>query len=113
MQETWVRSLGQEDPLEKEMATHSSILAWRIPWTEETGGLQRVQHDWVTSLSAYHKSLQNKIYFSYYLKSKPAVPNLFGARDQFHGRQYFHWLRVRVNSFRMIQMYYMYCALYF
>ena len=40
MQETWVQSLGQEDPLEKEMATHSSILAWRIPWTEEPGGLQ-------------------------------------------------------------------------
>ena len=39
MQETWVRSLGQEDPLKKEMATHSSILAWRIPWTEELGGL--------------------------------------------------------------------------
>ena len=36
----WVQSLGQEDPLEKEMATHSSILAWRIPWTEEPGGLQ-------------------------------------------------------------------------
>ena len=48
--ETWVRSLGQEDPLEKEMATHSSILAWRIPGTEELGGLksmgsQRVGHD--------------------------------------------------------------------
>ena len=40
MQETLVQSLGWEDPLEKEMATHSSILAWRIPWTEETGGLQ-------------------------------------------------------------------------
>ena len=40
MWETWVRSLGQEDPLEKEMATHSSILAWRIPWMEELGGLQ-------------------------------------------------------------------------
>ena len=39
MQETCVRSLGWEDPLEKEMATHSSILAWRIPWTEEPGGL--------------------------------------------------------------------------
>ena len=50
MQETWVRSLGWEDPLEKGMATHSSILAWRIPWTEEPGGLQsrgsqRVGHD--------------------------------------------------------------------
>ena len=40
MQEAWVRSLGWEDPLEKEMATLSSILAWRIPWTEELGGLQ-------------------------------------------------------------------------
>ena len=40
MQETWVQSQGWEDPLEKEMATHSSILAWRIPWTEEPGGLQ-------------------------------------------------------------------------
>ena len=38
--ETWVQSLGQEDPLEKEMATHSSILAWKIPWTEEPGRLQ-------------------------------------------------------------------------
>ena len=50
MQETQVRSLGREDPLEEGMATHSSILAWRIPWTEEPGGLQsigsqRVRHD--------------------------------------------------------------------
>ena len=50
MRETWVRFLGREDPLEKEMATHSSILAWRIPWMEEPGGLQsmgsqRVGHD--------------------------------------------------------------------
>ena len=44
VQETKVRSLGQEDPLEKEMATHSSILAWRIPWTEEPGGLQSMGH---------------------------------------------------------------------
>ena len=50
MRETWVRSLGREDPLEKEMAIHSSILAWRIPWMEEPGGLQSmgsqgVEHD--------------------------------------------------------------------
>ena len=50
MQETWVQCLGQKDPLEKGIATHSSILAWRIPWTEEPGGpqsmgLQRVGHD--------------------------------------------------------------------
>ena len=43
MQEMWVPSLGQEDPLEKEMATHSSILAWRIPWTEEPGGLPSME----------------------------------------------------------------------
>ena len=42
MQDTWVRSLGWEDPLEKGMATHSSILAWKIPWTEEPGGLRSV-----------------------------------------------------------------------
>ena len=58
MRETWVRSLGREDPLEKEMATHPSILAWRIPWMEEPGrlqctGSQRVEHDWATSLSLY------------------------------------------------------------
>ena len=40
MQETWVQSLGQEDPLKKDMATHPSVFAWRIPWTEEPGGLQ-------------------------------------------------------------------------
>ena len=50
MQETWVQSLGWKDPLEKGMATHSSILAWRILWTEKPGrlqsmGLQRVRHD--------------------------------------------------------------------
>ena len=50
MQDTWVPSLGWEDPLEKDMASHSSILAWRIPWTEEPGRpqsieLQRVGHD--------------------------------------------------------------------
>ena len=54
MQETLVSSLGQEDPLEKEMATHSSILAWRIPWTGEPDGLQsmgsqRVKHDGMTN----------------------------------------------------------------
>ena len=55
MQETWVLSLDQEDPLEKQMATHLSTLAWKIPWTEEPGrlqsmGSQRVRHDWATSL---------------------------------------------------------------
>jgi len=57
--ETWVWSLGQEDPLEKGMATHSSILAWRIPWTEEPGALQfmgsqRVRQNWATNCFFHH-----------------------------------------------------------
>ena len=61
MQETQVQSLGWEDPLEKGMATHSRFLAWRIPWTEEPGGLQsigsqRVRHDWATNTHT-HTSL--------------------------------------------------------
>ena len=56
LQEAWVQSLGWEDPLEKEMTTHSSILAWEIPWTEEPGRLQsmgshRVRHNWATKPS--------------------------------------------------------------
>ena len=54
MQKIWVQSLGQEESLDKEMATHASILAWRIPWTEEPGelqsmGSQRVRHNWATN----------------------------------------------------------------
>ena len=60
MQETQVRFLGWEDPLEKEMATHSSTLAWKIPWTEKPGrlesmGSQRVGHDGAISLSLHYK----------------------------------------------------------
>ena len=58
MQETWIQSLGWEDPLEKGMANHSSILAWRIPCTEKPGrlqsmGSQGVRHDWATSIFNY------------------------------------------------------------
>ena len=65
-EETWVSSLGQEDPLEEEMATHSSILAWGIPWTEEPGGLQsigsqRVRHD----LATEHPCLGSSEYYLY------------------------------------------------
>ena len=59
VQETWIPSLGQEDPLEKEMATHSSILAWKIPWTEEPGGLQSLESQNQTCLSMHGQ------YFSY------------------------------------------------
>ena len=62
MQETWIQSLSGEDPLEKEMAAHSSILNWRIPWTEEPGGLQsmgsqRVGQDLVTNTTKKPSSL--------------------------------------------------------
>ena len=70
MRGTWFRSLDREDPLEKEMATHSGTLAWKIPWMEEPSrlqsiGLQRVRHDWGTSL--HLTSLQcreNRVQFS-------------------------------------------------
>ena len=68
VQETWVRSLGWEDPLEKEMATHSSILAWKISWTEGPGrlqsmGSQRVGHDWATNT---HLLSLNPLYLKAY-----------------------------------------------
>ena len=72
MWETWVRFLGWEDPLEKGKATHSSILAWRIPWTEEPGGLQsvgsqRVRHNWATFIFIF---LPNNEDFSLNIKHK-------------------------------------------
>ena len=65
MQEIWVRPLGQEDPLEKEMAAHTSTLAGKIPWMEETGrlqsmGSQKVRHDWATSLSLSLNFIEKK-----------------------------------------------------
>ena len=59
MWETWVRSLAREDPLEKEMATHSSILAWRIPWMEELGGLQSMGHKESDTTERLHFHLLN------------------------------------------------------
>ena len=66
-QDTWFRSLGWEDPLKNEVANHSSILAWRIPWTEEPGGLQsigpqRVRYDWsnLASMQRIHKGIPRK-----------------------------------------------------
>ena len=69
MQETQVQFLGQEDPLEKEKATHSSILTWRIPWTEESCGLQstglhRVRHDWSDLGHTWAFRIMSKTYFS-------------------------------------------------
>ena len=75
MQETWIWSLDREDPMEKGMATHFSILAWRIPWSEEPGGLQskgsqRVKQDWMTNTFTFwleHNSSQQKTVFQTYL----------------------------------------------
>ena len=83
-QEMWVRSLGWEDPLEKRMATHSSILAWEIPWTEEPGrlqsmGSQRVRHSWaINSSLVYHKSASNwsNLYPKPWYKHHPQCLNL-------------------------------------
>ena len=83
MEETWVRSLGREDALEKEMATHSSILAWRIPWTEEPGRLQfmgsyRVRH--VYKHVQIHTIPQNKDFplYSHITVDKLRIFNIDG-----------------------------------
>ena len=60
MRETWVPSLGWEDPLEKGKAIHSSILAWRIPWTVQSRGLQRVRQDWVTFTFTFLLCIQSQ-----------------------------------------------------
>ena len=84
--ETWVRSLGQKDPLEKEMATPSSILAWEIPWTEKPVGLQsmgsqRVRHNWVTNTFTFTLSytiLWSTVALSSYMFRKLKMQLLFG-----------------------------------
>ena len=65
--EIWVQSLSREDPLEKEMATHSSILAWRIPWTEELGGLQ--------STGRKESDTTERLHFHF--QSSPGTPLMF------------------------------------
>ena len=62
MWETWVQSLGWEDPLEKGMATHSSILAWRITWKEEPGWLQSMGWQSLTRLSNFHLELESTLF---------------------------------------------------
>ena len=79
MRETWVRSLGWENLLEKEMATHSSILAWRIPRMDKPGRLQsmrlqRVGHDWTISLTHFHfDNLLNEWFFWYWMMEASLV----------------------------------------
>ena len=84
MQKTRVRSLGQEDPLEEDMATHSRILAWRIPWTKEPGGLQytgmqRVGRDWATNTLTF--SLYTPIW---YFNLETVPQDIAQIKQQFH-----------------------------
>ena len=86
MQETWAQSLGQEDPPKEEMATYSSILAWRIPWTEEPSGLksmglQRVRHGWVTNTFTFSHF---KDHFSCLISFKSNFPVSLGSSELHH-----------------------------
>ena len=63
MQETWVQSLGWEDPLEKEMATHSSILTWRIPWTEKPGGFPETLSEGVHEIKTFFIIINSSFVF--------------------------------------------------
>ena len=76
MQETWVWSLVQEDPLEKEMATHSSILAWRIPWTEELCELQSIMYKFSYTHALSHNVLFGVCYATYAFPCGSVVKNL-------------------------------------
>ena len=83
MQETRVRSLGWEDPLEEEMATHSSILAWKILWTEEPGGLQsmgsqRVGNDW-SDLACIHGICESNHYVLHFKFFKKTITLILGV----------------------------------
>ena len=92
MQENWVRFLGREDPLEKEMATHSSVLAWRIPWTEEPGGLQSMElqeSDTTEWLNHHHH-----IYISQGRRRKRIEQDedtLSGGMDLLQHTSFCHW----------------------
>ena len=84
MQETWVQSLGWEDPLEKEVATHSSIFAWEIPWTEEPGGLspggyKRTGHNLKT------KTTDNEYLNQHSLKYNPTIQIMGKVRNDWFG----------------------------
>ena len=111
MREIWARSLGQEDPLEKVMATHSSILAWRIPWTEEPGGpqsmrLQRVNmSEWLTpyKVEHLHICLLSKP-FSFY--SIPECPTESHATEWKPSPSVITWLWFKKKKATMVFTFY-------
>ena len=96
MQETRVRSLGQEDPLEKEMATHSSTVARRIPWREEPGGLQsmgsqRVRQDWATSLTHSLTAIRKPVLSSTLNPFPPRATKVVSLRSVTLFTDYLRW----------------------
>ena len=108
MQEMWVPSLGQEDPLEEGLETHSSILAWRIPWTEEPDGLQsmgsqRVRHDWsdLAFMHAQSNSTWITLGFSFCFLLKPLVNS--GQPNSHHSFMLICSITVYIySSFRVV-----------
>ena len=100
MRETRVRFLGQEDTLEKEMAIHSSTLAWKIPWTEEPDrlqsmGLQRVRHNWATSLSLFTFMLmvvESFFYFFFFFFTKSCFKDSFKMESECKSTYELVWL---------------------
>ena len=79
MWETWVQSLGQEDPLEKEMAIHSSTLAWKIPWTEEPGGLQSLGHKELDRTEQLTLQCAKMLYFKVCQSWQPFMKGWWGC----------------------------------
>ena len=98
MQETWVQSLGREDSLEQGMVTHSSILAWRIPWTEEPGGvqsmgLQRVGHNWATNTHTQTNEFQISGHLICFLSSQFWVCDfVFFLIESLHSKLNIVWI---------------------
>ena len=102
MWETRVRSLGRDDPLEKEMVTLSSILAWRILWTEkpvrlQSRGSQRVEHDWVTSLQSVSTN-SRFIVQPYNISSPPATSCTPDSDSSFHTEQNFTLISLKISA---------------
>ena len=110
MQETWVRSLGREDPLEKEMATHSGILAWRIPWTEELGRLQSTGSQSWTQLSDFTFTFSHVVgrHFTVWATghlqvfTEPSTFSFFGISGWGIDLDYcyFEWLALEMNRYQ-------------
>ena len=133
-QETWVRFLGWEDSLEKEMATHSSILVWDIPWTEEPGRLQSTGSQKSQTQLCVHVLDQNVPVWHWdcqFLQAglmvvlenthswrprtslQPSSPQLFLLQGPVQWKTIFPWTRKQEDVLRMIQAHYLYCVLYF